>query len=598
MSEKNGDDPDPGAGGVGEPSFHRLGRRIADLSRELSQITRLAGEAAPRQMELDAAAAAFKSLAKAYANEPEAFSDAQLDLFGRHADTLEKMAADSPAAEADADARFADSAWRDNPFFDFVRRMFLSQSAWAENLAWNAPGLSEIERRRAAFFIRQAMAALSPSNTLLANPRALKAMFDSDGKSISRGFDHLQSDFDAGHRRLAVTQSDAGAFQLGVDLAATPGEIVLRNTLIELIRYTPSTPTVRAEPILIFPPWINKYYVLDLRPENSLAAWLRDQGFTVYMVSWRSADAETRDFTWDDYCALGGSAALEWVTAAHKAPVHAAGYCIGGALLAVLAARLAGQSPRLLASISLLAAQTDFSEPGDIGLFIDDSTLGGVEALIAGAGGVMPGEAMRDAFNLLRPQDLIWRYVEERYLLGEPPRSFDLLYWNSDQTNLPGPLHLGSLKRLYIDNALAKGAFAVEGFNVNLSDIAVPAFIHAARRDHISPFPSVYKGAHLLGGEVTFLLADSGHIAGVVNPPAAGKYRYWTSGALPPTADEWLEGAAEHPGSWWPVWADWLAHRSGGWIDPPSAIENAPRAPGEYVLETLDSIAAKRTPAG
>jgi polyhydroxyalkanoate synthase len=596
---KNGSDPvapAPGGADVSDMNFQRLGQRIADLSRELSDITRLAGGQAPRKLELEAAAAAFKSLAEAYSKRPEAFADAQLDLFGRQSDTLQQMAQGSPSVEADADPRFSDPAWRENPFFDFVRRIYLAQARWAENLAWNAPGLSETERKRAAFFIRQASAMLSPSNLLMGNPRALKALFDSDGQSIRRGFEQLQQDFDAGKGRVSITQSDPDAFELGRTLAATPGEVVLTNPLIELIRYFPTTATVRESPVLIFPPWINKYYVLDLTPENSLVAWLRDQGFTVYMVSWRSADSETKDFDWDDYVKLGGRAALDFVAEEHEAAVNAAGYCVGGALLSILAARLADENDGRLASVSLLAAQTDFSEPGDLGLFIDDSSIGGIEQMIADAGGVMPGEAMRDAFNLLRPEDLIWRYVEERYLLGEDPRPFDLLFWNSDQTNLPGPLHIASLKRLYLENALAKGSFIAEGKTVDLKVIKAPVFIHAARKDHISPFASVYKGVSLFGGEVTFVLADSGHIAGVVNPPAANKYRHWTGATHPPQPDGWLACAAEHPGSWWPLWADWLKTRAGAEVDPPAPVKGAPPAPGAYVRETLESIREKRAP--
>ncbi|HEX5007870.1 MAG TPA: alpha/beta fold hydrolase [Hyphomonadaceae bacterium] len=579
---------------MSDVSFQRLGQRIADLSRELSDITKLAGQAAPRKLELEAAASAFKSLSEAYAKQPDAFQSAQLDLFGRQSDTMQQMSVGAPATDADADSRFADEAWRENPFFDFVRRIFLAQSSWAENLAWNAPGLSETERRRAAFFIRQATAAMAPSNLLMGNPKALKALFDSDGQSIQKGFKQLQDDFDAGHGRINVKQSDPDAFELGVSLAVTPGEVVFRNPLIELIRYHPTTTTVRQSPVLIFPPWINKYYVLDLTPQNSLVAWLRDQGFTVYMVSWRSADTETKDYGWDDYLKLGGRAALDWVHGKHKAPVNIAGYCVGGALASILAARLAQENDNRVASLSLLAAQTDFSEPGDLGLFIDENTINGLSQMIDEAGGVMPGEAMRDAFNLLRPEDLIWRYVEERYLLGRQARAFDLLYWNSDQTNLPGPLHLTSLKRLYIDNALAKGAFEVEGKAIDLKAIQAPVFIHAARKDHISPFASVYKGVGLFGGDVMFLLADSGHIAGVVNPPASNKYRYWTGANHPPKPDSWLAYAEEHPGSWWPVWAGWLKERAGEDVAPPKPVKGAAPAPGAYVRETLESIRARR----
>ncbi len=587
--------PSPGED-FSQVSFARLGARIADLSRELSEITRLSGTAAPRKLELEAASSAFKSLTEAYAAKPESFNEAQLDLFNRQTAALQEMSAGMPSMTADADPRFADPAWRENPFFDFMRRTFLASSQWAESLAWNAPELSETERRRAAFFIRQATAAMAPSNMLLGNPKALKALFESDGQSIQKGFAQLQDDFNKGGGRLSVTQSDASAFEPGRNLAITPGQVVLSNPLIELLRYKPTTKTVHQSPVLIFPPWINKYYVLDLTPANSLVAWLRDQGFTVYMVSWRSADDETKDFGWDDYLKLGGRAALDWVHSKHKAPVNVAGYCVGGALASMLAARLADVHDDRMASLTLLAAQMDFSEPGDLGLFIDDKSIGGIEQMITDAGGVMPGEAMRDAFNLLRPEDLIWRYVEDRYLLGHEAKPFDLLYWNSDQTNLPGPLHVSSLRRLYLENALAAGAFEAEGAKINLQSVRTPTFIHAARKDHISPFASVYKGVKLFPGDVTFVLADSGHIAGVVNPPAANKYRYWVSDILPPTSDGWMSYAKEHPGSWWPLWADWLKTRSGERVAPPRAVRGAAPAPGSYVRETLDSIRNKRTP--
>ena len=585
----------PGGTDFSEMNFRRLGQKIADLSRELSDITKLAGSAAPRQLELEAAASAFKSLSEAYAKTPDAFNNAQLDLFGRQTATLQEMSAGLPSLEADADARFADASWRENPFFDFIRRVYLAQSNWAESLAWNAPGLTETERRRAAYFIRQATAAMAPSNQLLGNPKALKALFETDGQSVQRGFAQLQDDFNAGHGRIAVTQSDPTAFKPGENIAVTPGEVVFTNPLIELIRYHATTKSVRETPILIFPPWINKYYVLDLTPANSLVAWLRDQGFTVYMVSWRSADDVTKDYGWDEYVKLGGRAALDWVSREHEANVHVAGYCVGGALASILAARLADEKDARMASLTLLAAQTDFSEPGDLGLFIDDHSIGGIEQLIKDAGGVMPGEAMRDAFNMLRPEDLIWRYVEDRYLLGNEAKAFDLLYWNSDQTNLPGPLHVASLRRLYLENALAKGTFTVEGKTIDLGAIQIPVFIHAARKDHISPFPSVYKGVKFFSGDVTFLLADSGHIAGVVNPPAANKYRYWISDILPPSSDGWMSYAKEHPGSWWPLWSDWLKTRSGEDVPPPSRKKNAAPAPGHYVLETLATIRDKRS---
>ncbi|MBU6319642.1 MAG: alpha/beta fold hydrolase [Alphaproteobacteria bacterium] len=571
-------DPRPGA-------FRRLGLKIADLTRELADIAALAGENRLALTAMEPAAAAFRRMIEAWAAAPDAFAQAHTELLARHTDIFRAMSAGEPSHEGDRDRRFSDPSWRDNPFADYMRRTFLAQAAWSENLAWTAPGLSESDRRKAAFFMRQASAALSPSNLLSANPRALKALFSSEGRSISEGFERLQRDFDAGGGRIRPEQSDPEAFRPGDNIAVTPGEVVLRNELIELIRYHASTEAVLATPILIFPPWINKYYILDLTPENSLVAWLRDQGFTVYIISWKPADETTRSFDWDDYLRLGARTALGHVAAAHGSPPHAVGYCMGGALLCVLAARLAqeGRTQDHIGSLTLLAAQTDFSDPGDLSLFADEAALRASAELIADSGGVMPGEAMAEAFNLLRPEDLIWRFVEERYLLGQPPEPFDLLHWNSDQADLPGPLHMTSLRELYGANALAQGTFPAEGTIVGLEHIDAPVFIHAARKDHISPFPSVYRTLQILRTQATFLLADSGHIAGVVNPPSAGKYRYWTNPEQPATAELWLEGAQETPGSWWPVWSAWLTARSGAQTAPPPRTEDAQPAPGDYV---------------
>lgn len=589
----------PPAGGASgaAPSqldLSQLSEKFAALSQEMSSLTQMIARAGPKRHEIDAASAALKRMSEAYSSDPDAITAAQHDLTVRQMKALQEVSEKTFSAAPDPGDDPIRALIAANPSQAFAQAMFNAHVEWSESLAMNAPGLTDIERRRAAYMLRQANAAMAPANTLASNPRALKAMLDSGGASVQRGLAHLQADINADPERPNLLQTDPGAFRLGENIATTPGEVVFRNKLIELIRYFPSTEEVREVPLLIFPPWINKYYVLDLTPENSLVAWLRDQGVTVYMVSWRSADERISDFDWDDYLKFGGRAALDWVSDAHGGQVNTAGYCIGGALLSVLAARLAQDGDDRISSITLMAAQTDFSEPGDLGLFIDDETLPGVQSVIDEAGGVMPGEAMRDAFNLLRPQDLIWRFVEHRYLLGEDPKPFDLLHWNSDQTNLPGPLHMQTLKQFYVDNALARGQFEVGGRPVDLAAINCPVFIHAARKDHISPFPSVYKSVHLFGGEVTFLLADSGHIAGVVNPPDAHKYRYWTGPGTPPKGYlAWEADASEHPGSWWPVWGDWLSEWSGDEVPPPKPIEGATPAPGEYVRETLASIREK-----
>lgn len=591
----SGADDDHSEDGESDPfDISELSTKFAALSQEMSRLTQMVAGAGPKRHEISAASQALQRMSDAYSNNPEAMALAQHDLTARQMKALqevsETMFAGPPAPGEDPIQALIAA----NPTHALSQAMFRAHAEWSEHLAMTAPGLTPLERRRAAYMLRQGNAALAPANTLASNPRALKAMLESGGQTIQRGLANLQADIDADPKRPSLLQTDPDAFKLGKNLASTPGEVVYRNKLIELIRYHASTDDVREVPLVIFPPWINKFYVLDLTPENSLVGWLRDQGFTVYIVSWRSADQRTRKLDWNDYIELGGRAAIDWVSDAHDSPVNTAGYCIGGALLSVLAARLAQEGDERIASVTLMAAQTDFSESGDLGLFIDDETLPGVQDVIDEAGGLMPGEAMRDAFNLLRPEDLIWRYVEQRYLLGEPPKAFDLLYWNSDQTNIPGPLHMQTLKRFYVDNALAKGEFEIAGDAVDLGAVTCPVFIHAARKDHISPFPSVYKGVHLFGGEVTFILADSGHIAGVVNPPEAKKYRYWTGPGTPPKGHTaWEADAVEHPGSWWPVWADWLSEWSGDDVPPPNPIERGTPAPGKYVLETLNTIRQK-----
>lgn len=576
--------------------------QISQLSARLLELSSQVALTTEHRLEIDAANVAVINLARAWAGEPEKLAAAQLDLFNRQGAVLRAAAADAAASSHSSEA-----SWADGAFAGLIREMFAATAKWAEGLAVEAPGLTDVQRRRIAFFVRQALAAMSPANSLATNPRALKRLVETNGASVARGLAYLEQDLRDGGGRPAVRQADAEAFTLGVNLAATSGEIVLRNELMELIRYLPSTTNVRSRPILILPPWINKYYVLDLTHANSMAAWLRDQGFTVYMISWRSADDLIADFGWDEYLRLGALAALDWISGAHRGKTNVAGYCVGGALSCILAAKLAAAGDSRIASLTLLAAQTDFSEPGDLGLFMDEESLPAIASMVADNGGVMPGEAMRDAFNLLRPEELIWRYVEERYLLGEPPRTFDLLFWNSDQTNLPGRLHLESVKRLYCDNALAAGRFEIDGEMINLRSITAPVFLHAARKDHISPFRSVFKGMRLFGGPVDFLLADLGHIAGVVNPPAAKKYRYWTApqnasgpphGANSRDVDVWLRDAVEHPGSWWPVWSEWLQRHSGALQAPPRPIANANKAPGDYVRETLASIRARREPIG
>ncbi len=594
MDEKSGPDDEKGvaenAGAHESPA--QMAERLAQISRELQELTQAIAKQKQQPLSnTSEAPKAFSALFEALRSDPEKLAGAQIDLVRRLMGVVQELSESTDAEKLDRDPRFAAAGWKDNPFFDYVRRTYGAFADWMLALPETTPGMSKSDRDVVRFYLRHVADAIAPSNFLMTNPRAMDALIESEGKSLTRGMSQLQSDFDPASGRFTISQTDRDAFTLGENLAATPGQVVFSNTLFELLRYDSTTSKVRERPILIFPPWINKFYVLDLRSDNSMVAWLRDQGFTVYMVSWRNADAETANYSWSDYVETGALAAIDKVASLHKTPINAVGYCIGGALLSSVAARLGQTGDTRIGSLTLLAAQTDFSQPGDLGVLVNPELVDQLETVIASSNGVMPGELMADGFNMLRPRDLIWRYVEDNYLLGITPPPFDLLFWNTDQTNIPGPLHLQYLRELYLANALAEGVFEVQNEKVSLSDIAFPTFVQASERDHISPFTSVYRGARQFGGNVQFVLSESGHIAGVVNPPSANKYGYWTrDGLTEDKAELWLAFAQHHKGSWWPVWADWLHDRSGEWRKPLRRMAKASPAPGEYVQVTLQDL--------
>src|SRR6185312_8153774 len=374
-----------------------------------------------------------------------------------------------------------------------------------------------------------------------------------------KGLEHLLEDLERGGGDVAIRQTK-DAFKVGENIALTPGKVVFRNELIELLQYEPTTEQVYETPLLIFPPWINKFYILDLRPENSFIRWAVSRGYTVFVASWVNPDQRLAKRTFEDYMREGIFAGLDAVQAATGATkINCIGYCIGGTLLSVTLAYMAAKGDARVNSATFFAAQADFSEAGDLQIFIDEEQLAAMKQQMENAGGVLEGGKMATTFNMLRANDLIWGFVVNNYLLGKEPAPFDLLYWNSDTTRMPLKLHLDYLRQCYRDNALAEAQMRLGGERLNIAKVKTPVFFQAAREDHIAPAVSVYKGAKLFGGPVTFMLAGSGHIAGVVNPPAAAKYQHWTNDALPASLDEWLAGAAEHSGSWWPVWDAWLA---------------------------------------
>ncbi|MEL6569830.1 MAG: class I poly(R)-hydroxyalkanoic acid synthase, partial [Pseudomonadota bacterium] len=493
--------------------------------------------------------------------------------------------------------RFSDPEWTSNPMFDFMRQAYELNTDWLMSLVNQADELGEQDKRKAQFLTRQTIDAFAPTNFFATNPTALKKMLETGGASVVEGLRQAREDLTRGDGKLSISQTDETPFKVGENVATAPGQVVFRNDLIELIQYAPSTAKVHDIPLLIFPPWINKFYILDLREENSMIRWLVDKGLTVFVVSWRSADEVTKDFTWQDYVEHGIFPALEETLAITGAPqANTVGYCIGGTLLTSALAYMSKKGDDRVRSATFFASQSDFEKAGDLLVFTDPAAVEEVTRIIDENDGIMPGETMGETFNWLRPVDLVWRYVVDNYMMGKKPRPFDLLYWNADQTNIPGPTHLTYLRDFYGHNALARGNFELFGETVNIGDVSIPITVQSSRDDHICPYDSVYRTAQAFGGPVRFVLAGSGHIAGVVNHPDANKYQHWLNdGALPETVHEWMEGCEEHPGSWWPSWWSWLQPLSGKQVaarSPEDAGLGA--APGAYVAARLKEMAEAR----
>ncbi|MGZ3366567.1 MAG: class I poly(R)-hydroxyalkanoic acid synthase, partial [Caulobacteraceae bacterium] len=497
-------------------------------------------------------------------------------------------AADPVAKPSPGDRRFADPEWDKNPLFDVIKQSYLLSSQWLNDLVSGVEDVEPETKRRAEFFTKMLTDAFSPSNFLMSNPAALKAAVDSRGESLVKGMENFAADLERGGGSLQISQTDLTKFEVGRNVATAAGKVVFENALIQLLQFEPETDKVQEVPLLIFPPWINKYYILDLRPENSMIRWLSGQGFTVFVVSWVNPDPALAEKTFEDYLKDGVEAAVGAVlkqTGAEK--VNAVGYCIAGTLLSCALAYFAAKGDKRIGSATFFAAQQDFSESGDLKLFTDEDWLRVIEVRMDESGGVLPGRVMGDTFNALRANDLVWSFFVNNYLMGKELKPFDLLFWNSDQTRMPKRLHLDYLRRFYRDNALAQGEFSLNGVPLDLSKVKTPIFVQASREDHIAPYRSVYKGAKLFGGPVTFVLAGSGHIAGVINAPAANKYQHWINEKRPETVEAWIAGAAEHPGSWWPVWSKWLAERSGPKVparDPAKGkLKPIEDAPGSFV---------------
>jgi polyhydroxyalkanoate synthase len=517
----------------------------------------------------------------------QAYAQKQVQLWA----SLLSGRSEAVAQAEPGDRRFSSKAWRENPYYDYLRQSYLLASRYVDDLVEQA-ALDPEAKERARFAARQWIDAMSPANFAATNPEALEQAMQTQGESLTRGLANLLQD--AGRGR--ISQTDEAAFEVGRNVAVTAGEVIYENELIQLIQYAATTAEVAARPLVMIPPCINKFYILDLQPESSLVAHAVASGQTVFMVSWRNVGPELGHFTWDDYLEKGVFAALRAAREITQSDrVNALGFCVGGTLLGAALAVLAQKDEDLVASATFLATMHDFRDPGQIGLFIDEASVAAREATL-GRGGVLPGSDLAYVFSSLRANDLVWPYVVNNYLMGGQPAAFDLLYWNSDSTNLPGPMYCYYLRNTYLENKLrTPGALRNCGVPVDLGKVSIPVFILATREDHIVPWRSAYRSLALLGGsDKTFVLGASGHVAGVVNPPAKNRRSYWEgeteSSAYPEDPDAWLDSAHEHRGSWWPKWTQWLSRHGGGRRKAPLAaggVQHRPiePAPGRYVKQ-------------
>lgn len=500
----------------------------------------------------------------------------------------------APPDPTPKDRRFANPLWQTHPFFNFIKQQYLLNAEAITTAVADLDHLDPAEKKRVDYFTRQIVDMLSPTNFLATNPDALERAVQTDGESLVKGLENLVRDIEANNGELLVTLADRQAFQVGRNIATSPGAVVYRNRMMEVIQYAPTTETVHEIPLIIFPPWINKFYILDLKPENSLIKWVVDQGFTLFVVSWVNPDASYRDVGMDDYIRDGYLRALAEVrriTGAKK--VNAVGYCIAGTTLALTLAHLKKAGDASVNSATFFTTLTDFSDKGEVGVFLDNDFVDGIERQVS-EDGILDKLFMSRTFSFLRSNDLIYQPAIRSYMLGEAPPAFDLLYWNGDGTNLPAKMSMEYLRGLCQRDEFAQGAFPVFGDPVRLADVTLPVFAVACETDHIAAWRSSFAGVRGMGSkDKTFLVSQSGHIAGIVNPPSKGKYGHYSSDAPLTTPEEWMAGATFNPGSWWPRWRDWLAKRSGKQVAArvPGSATNAPLAPapGTYVVTTSDS---------
>ena len=491
-----------------------------------------------------------------------------------------------------ADRRFKDAAWDENALFDFIKQSYLLSSKYLLQVTSQKEGLNDKTQQKLEFYTRQFVDMLAPSNFVATNPEVLRVTLETRGENLLRGLKNMLEDLDRGKGKLAIRMTDLDAFEVGKNIATTPGKVVYQNDLMQLIQYAPTTEQVHKRPLMIMPPWINKFYILDLQPKNSFIKFCVDQGYTVFVLSWVNPDERLSHKSFEDYMLEGPLAALDAIEqATGEKEITAIGYCLGGTLLASTLSWMKAKKDTRIKAATFFTTLTDFSDPGELGVFIDEEQLASIESTMAKRG-YLDGSEMATTFNMLRANDLIWSFVINNYLLGKDPFPFDLLYWNSDSTRMPAAMHSFYLRRFYHENALVQpGAVCLADVPIDLGRIDLPVYWVSTREDHIAPWKSTYAATQIYKGQKKFVLAGSGHIAGVVNPPTSGKYGYWINDELPPEPDDWLAGAKHHDGSWWTDWAQWNAGFAGPMVKARQpgegklkAIEDAP---GSYVRTRL-----------
>ncbi len=579
---------------------------VFDLSQKIWSLflARQAEEGAPKTVDPLNTMPAFAELTKTLMDHPQELADATLQYWAaqqqlwQHA-TLKWLGADAGEAPElphmqKASKRFAHKDWSENAIFDYLKQSYLLTSGWINHTVEEvgAGDMDPRERKKAAFYTRNYVEAMNPANFFALNPEVLEATSSQKGANLVKGLRMMLEDMERGKGQLLIRQTDMNAFEVGRDMAISPGKVVFENDILQLIQYTPTTEKVYAKPILFLPPWINKFYILDLNAKKSMVRWMVDQGYTVFMVSWVNPTQAQKDETWDSYLTKGAMMAIDKaLDETGQKSLNIASYCIGGTLAGTLLAYMGRTRDKRVSSATFFTAQLDFADAGELQVFVDDHTIAAVDEEMEQ--GYLPAQKMASAFNMLRSNDLIWSYVVNNYMLGKDPFPFDLLYWNADSTSMPAKVHHFYLDTFYQDNAFTKGDLSVLGEPITMQDIKVPVYHVATKEDHIAPPGSVYRGARqMTSADVHFVLSGSGHIAGVVNPPAAGKYQYWARDDQDAESiEDWLADATETEGSWWPDWDAWLSAKSGRQVKarkPGAVLGEIEDAPGRYVKVRFD----------